>query len=94
MRAEADEELVERLERVMVSLERMHLDEYVEYVSNRRRLLWDNLVFGMVRGLGSMLGFTVLGAVAAVILSHIVVDNIPGIGDFLAEVINAIQARM
>ena len=76
------------------TLERMHLDDYPEYVSNRRRMIWNNLLYGVLRGLGFTLGFTVLGALVVVLLRHLLVINIPGIGDFLAEVIHAIEARM
>ena len=76
------------------TLERMHLDDYLEYVSNRRRMIWNNLLYGVLRGLGFTLGFTVLGALVVVLLRHLLVINIPGLGDFLAEVIHAIEARM
>ena len=88
---ERESELIERL---TDTLERMHLDEYLEFVSNRKRMLWRNLLYGMVRGLGFTLGFTVLGALAIVLLKNLVLENSPVIGDFLAEVIHAIEARM
>ena len=88
---ERENELIDRL---TDTLERMHLDDYLEYVSNRRRMLWNNLMYGAVRGLGFTLGFTVLGALAIVLLKNLVLENIPVIGDFLAEVIHAIEARM
>ena len=84
----------ELIERRTDTLERMHLDEYLEFVSNRKRMLWRNLLYGMVRGLGFTLGFTVLGALVIVLLKNLVLENIPVIGDFLAEVIHAIEARM
>ncbi|MGN0802656.1 MAG: DUF5665 domain-containing protein [Candidatus Faecivicinus sp.] len=84
----------ELIERLTDTLERMHLDDYLEYVSNRRRMLWNNLLYGVVRGLGFTLGFTVLGALVIVLLRSLVVDNIPVIGGFLAEVIHAIDERM
>lgn len=88
---ERENELIRRL---TDTLERMHLDDYLEYVSNRRRMLANNLLYGMVRGLGFTLGFTVLGALVIVLLKNLVSENIPLIGDFLAEVIHAIEARM
>ena len=88
---ERENELIDRL---TDTLERMHLDDYLEYVSNRRRMLWNNLMDGAVRGLGFTLGFTVLGALAIVILRHLVVENLSGIGSFLAEVIHEIEKRM
>lgn len=82
-----NERLEERVDKLAGTLERMRLDEYLDHVSNRRRLIWDNILYGMMRGLGFMLGFSVLGALAAVILSRLAVRNIPVIGDFLAEVL-------
>ena len=84
----------DRIERLLGALERMRLEEYVEYVSNRRRLVGQNILYGLCRGLGFTLGFSVLGALLAVLLRGLVVDNIPLIGGFLAEVIHAIEARM
>ena len=83
----------ELIERLTDTLERMHLDDYLEYVSNRRRMILNNLLYGAGRGLGCTLGFTVLGALVVVLLRYLVVENIPVIGDFLAEVIHAIEIR-
>ena len=84
----------ENIERLIATLERMRLDEYVEHLASRRRLVFDNLLYGACRGLGFTLGFSVLGALIAVLLRSAVVDNIPLIGGFLAEVIHAIEARL
>lgn len=84
----------ELIQRLTDTLERMHLDDYLEYVSNRRRMLLSNLLYGAMRGLGFTLGFTVLGAIVVALLRSLVIQNIPVIGDFLAEVIHAIEKRM
>ena len=85
---------LERLEKLTAALERMRLEEYLEYLSDERRVARRNLMIGACRGLGYALGFSVLGAVLAALLRALVVDNIPLIGGFLAEVIHAIEARM
>ena len=84
----------ELVQRLTDTLERMHLDEYLEYVSNRRRMIVSNLLYGMLRGLGFAVGFSVLGALAIVLLKNVVLKNIPIISDFIADVIHAIEARM
>lgn len=84
----------ELIQRLTDTLERMHLDDYLEYVSNRKRMIANNLLYGMVRGLGFAVGFSVLGALAIVLLKNVVLKNIPIISDFIAEVIHAIEARM
>ena len=82
------------IERLAATIERLRLDEYLEYVSDRRRMIGRNLLYGLCRGLGFTLGFSVLGALLAALLRSMVVENIPLIGGFLAEVIHAIEARM
>ena len=82
------------IRRLINTLERMDLDRYVEYVSNRRRMVWMNLFYGMLRGFGFSLGFTVLGAVAVAILRRIFANNMSEISGFIAEVVNAIEERM
>lgn len=81
----------EQIDKLAGTLERMRLDEYIEHVSNRKRLVMDNLLYGLVRGFGFMIGFSVLGALAVVLLKHLVLESIPGIGGFVAEVIDAIE---
>jgi len=87
----SDRELILKL---MGTLERMRLDEYIEHVQNRKRLIWLNLLQGMLRGVGFSFGFTVLGAAMIVIFKNVLSDNIPLIGGFIAEVIHEIEARM
>ena len=82
------------IERLIGTLERMDLERYLEHVTNRRRMVFNNLFYGMLRGLGFSFGFTVLGAAAIVLLQHLLTDNIPLIGGFIAEVIHAIEERM
>ena len=89
-----DERDAARLEQLVNTLERLRLNDYVEYVSNRRRMVLNHLIYGVCRGLGFTLGFSGVGALLAVLLRGVVVDNIPLIGGFLAEVIHAIEARM
>ena len=43
---------------------------------------------------GYLLQVAMMAALCAVLIKNMVVENIPVIGGFLAEVINAIQARM
>lgn len=80
-------DLEERIDRLAGTLERMRLEEYLDHVSNRRRLVLEHILYGMARGFGFMLGFSILGAAVVVILSRIAIQNVPLIGDFLAEVI-------
>ena len=84
----------ERFEKLMAALERTRLEEVARHMGDRRRLIVDSLLSGLFRGLGFTLGVALLGALAATMVRTMMVENIPLIGGFLAEVIHAIEARM
>ena len=68
--------------------------EYVNLMEDPRRLLVLNFVAGLARGLGMAVGFSILGAVAILILRRLVVLNLPLIGDFIAELIKLVNRSM
>lgn len=75
-------------------MERLHLPEYVEYMTNRRRLLATQFMMGVARGLGAAVGFTILGAVLVLILQRLAERNLPIIGDFLVKLVSFVQNRL
>ena len=81
-------------EDVTAALERLRLREYLEFRASKPRVLLTHLVFGVLRGMGFALGFSILSAGVVVLLRHLMVENIPLIGGFLAELIAAIQQRL
>ncbi|MGI6182850.1 MAG: DUF5665 domain-containing protein [Candidatus Fimadaptatus sp.] len=91
MRQSAYRGLVWRLRRQVERLEALGLEQYMLYVSDTKRFFWRNFMAGLARGLGGAVGFTILGAVVAVILSRLTVENIPLIGGFLAEIVEIVQ---
>ncbi len=84
----------EQMERFIAAAERMHLEEYVRYHLDRRRRLFDALIQGLLRGLGIMLGFSVLGAAALYFLQDLAERNLPGISSFVARVVQLVQLRL
>ncbi|MBE5782713.1 MAG: hypothetical protein E7329_05275 [Clostridiales bacterium] len=86
--------LDEQIERFIAAAERMRLGDYVRYESDRRRRLHDAFFQGVARGLGIMVGFAFLGAIVIFILQDLAQRNLPGISDFLAQVITLVQMRI
>ncbi|MDR0898210.1 MAG: DUF5665 domain-containing protein [Oscillospiraceae bacterium] len=68
--------------------------EYVMYLQNRRRLLITNFLAGMMRGMGFAVGFSILGAVVVLLIQRLALANLPGIGDFFAEIVKMVQLKM
>lgn len=82
------------IERLILALEKMNLKGYIDHVTDRRRMIWGSLLYGMMRGLGFSIGFTVLGAAMIALLKYLLENNMPQVGSFIAEVIRAIEERM
>lgn len=68
--------------------------EYVMYLQDRRRLLITNFLAGVMRGMGFAIGFSILGALVVVLVQHLALENLPGIGQFFAEVVRMVQVNM
>jgi len=68
--------------------------EYVMYLQDRRRLLLTNFLAGLFRGMGFAIGFSILGAFIVVLVQRLALDNLPGIGQFFAEVVRMVQVNL
>ena len=88
---ECDRVLIDRL---ILTLEKINLKAYLDLVANRRRMIINSLLYGILRGLGFSIGFTILGAGLVVLLKYMLDNNLPQFSGFIAEVIHAIEERM
>ncbi len=57
------------------------LDEFARYLHSPWRIMWSNLLAGIFRGLGFVIGATVVLAVSVYVLVQ-VLGNIPVVGEF------------
>lgn len=86
--------MANKLDEHIATLERMHLPEYVRFLEDRRRFYRMQLVGGILRGVGTAVGFTILGAVLVWLLQGLAQRNLPVIGDFLAQIVDLVQRRL
>ena len=84
----------DRLERFIAAAGNMRLSEYVRYQKDRRARLWDAFWQGVARGLGAMVGFSVLGAALLYVLQDVANRNLPLISEFVARVVTLVQMRL
>ncbi|AFS78705.1 hypothetical protein Curi_c16980 [Gottschalkia acidurici 9a] len=89
-----EDELRKKIDELNIRLEKSKIFEYVDLVSNTRRLLYVNFLGGIARGFGMAIGFTILGAIVIYMLQHIIAWNIPLIGDFIAEIVRIVQKNI
>ena len=86
--------MANKLDEHIATLERMHLPDYIRFLDDRKRFYRMHFIGGIIRGLGSAIGFTILGAVLVWFLQALAQRNLPVIGDFLADIVNMVQRRL
>lgn len=86
--------MANKLNEHLLSLERLRLPEYIRYLEDRRRFYRMQFFGGVFRGLGTAIGFTILGAMLVWMLQGLAQRNLPVIGDFLAEIVSVVQRRL
>ena len=69
------------------------LRDYLYYLTDTKRIIKNNFLAGLFRGVGSAIGFIVLSAVIVYIATALAARNLPVIGDFLQEIVNMLKYR-
>lgn len=86
--------IIKRLEEFSYQLEKLKFRDYVVLMQNKRRLLFLNFIAGLARGLGMAIGFTLLGGLVIYFLSRLASQNLPLIGDFIAELVEIVEDHL
>ena len=89
-----DEFNLDKVEKLALMLERAKLGEYINMMSNPKKLIGRNFIAGLARGFGMAIGFTVLGAIGLYFLQKLVLLNLPFLGTFIAEIVKIVQDRL
>ena len=84
----------DKTEQIATLLGESRFDEYVEMISNPKKIIRRNFIAGLARGFGMAIGFTVLGAIGVYILQKLVVLNLPFFSNFIAEIVKLVQDRL
>lgn len=84
-------QLRKQVEELNKKIEDAKLKEYVELMGNTKKLLWKNFISGIAKGVGTAIGFTILGAIVLIILRKIVLLNIPVIGKYLKDILDIVE---
>lgn len=86
------------LTRLAEVMEKSRVLENLEMILDRRKLLWNNFLAGLARGLGFGVGLTVLAAVViyllVILLKSIVALDIPLIGTYIADIVEIVQDQI
>lgn len=75
------------------TMEKTRIAEYVQYLDHPAKLLWTNFLIGVARGLGSTIGLAVVLGIFVYFIQKLIMLNLPGISDFIADFIVMIQSN-
>lgn len=85
--------MARQLEKLMHHLEAMKVAEYVDLLQRPARLIFINFIAGISRGLGIAIGATLVFALMLELLRRIIMLHIPGIGEFIAEIVQIVESK-
>lgn len=82
-----------QMRKLVDHLEKLRIAEYVELQQKPGRILFLNFIAGLARGFGIAIGATVIFALLVDLLRRLIMLNIPGIGDFIAEIVRIVEVK-
>ena len=69
------------------------LRDYLYYLSDTKRIIKNNFLAGLFKGMGSAIGFLLLSGILLYFLTLLASKNLPIIGDLLQEIVDFIKYR-
>ncbi len=78
--------LENKIDILLNKLNESSFNKFVEIIASPKKLFFRNFIAGIARGIGSAIGFSIIGAVIIYLLRYIVMLNIPVIGAFLRDI--------
>lgn len=86
--------LEKKIDEISIKLENIKLNSYVELMQDTKKIIAKNFIAGISKGIGMAIGFTILGAIALLLLEKIVALNIPIIGRFVSDIAQIVEINL
>lgn len=88
------EAIHDRLKTLAVKMEAEQIGEYIRLMNTPRKLIAMNIVSGISRGVGIVIGVTVFTALILYLLRMLGALNLPIIGDYIADLIQIVENEL
>lgn len=88
------DDTIEKVDKLVKMLETMRIGDYIQLLQNRKKMMVINFLSGLARGVGTAVGFTILGAIVIYVLQRLVDLNLPLIGYYISQLIRIIQQHL
>jgi hypothetical protein len=89
--AEQVRAITREVDRIAKIIERMNLGDYLGLLQRPGRLLWLNFLAGLARGLGTILGATLLVSLIIAVAEWIIGSHLPGVSQFFQDFVRLLQ---
>ncbi|WP_438433438.1 DUF5665 domain-containing protein [Gorillibacterium sp. sgz500922] len=87
-------EVSRKVDQIAVNLERVQIADYINLMNKPWRLIFNNVLGGIARGVGIAIGVTVFTSTILYILQLLGALNLPIIGDYIARLIQVVQSQL
>ena len=82
-----EKELINKIDKINYILSKNEILDLMELLGNSKKFLFRNFLSGIIKGIGTGIGFTILTAIIIIILQRIVTLNIPVIGKYISDIV-------
>ena len=88
-----EKELINKIDKINYILSKHEILDLMELLGNSKKFLFRNFLSGIIKGIGTGIGFTILTAIIIIILQRIVTLNIPVIGKHISDIVEIVKSK-
>ena len=88
-----EKELINKIDKINYILSKNEILDLMELLGNSKKFLFRNFLSGIIKGIGTGIGFTILTAIIIIILQRIVTLNIPVIGKYISDIVEIEKSK-
>ena len=88
-----EKELINKIDKINYILSKNEILDLMELLGNSKKFLFRNFLSGIIKGIGTGIGFTILTAIIIIILQRIVTLNIPVIGKYISDIVEIVKSK-
>ena len=88
-----EKELINKIDKINYILSKNEILDLMELLGNSKKFLFRNFLSGIIKGIGTGIGFTILTAIIIIILQRIVTLNIPVIGKYISDIVEIVKSN-
>lgn len=88
-----EKELINKIDKINYILSKNEILDLMELLGNSKKFLFRNFLSGIIKGIGTGIGFTILTAIIIIILQRMVTLNIPVIGKYISDIVEIVKSK-